>query len=76
MAIYYVALSNPHWPVGTYVEDQGDGFVQQVRMRYEDGHYHPGGWSGLCIPTGSIRSCLVRIQKHGFDQEIRRASAD
>ena len=76
MALYYVALRNPYFRVGEWVEDNGDDFVQRVRMRYEGGRYQPGGWHGICVPTHLVRPNLIKLYRNGFDQTIRRATAD
>lgn len=76
MAIFYVALPNPYFKVGDFVEENHDDFVQKVKMRPREGHYEAGGWEGVCVPTRLLRSCLIRIQKSGLDPEIRKATAD
>ena len=75
LALYYVALPNPYFRQGAFVEEIGDGFVQEVRMGQHEGRAHAGGWMGLCVPYSGARKYLLQVRKYGVDKEQIPAAA-
>lgn len=63
MAVFYVARPNRIWPVGRFVEDDKDGFVQEVVMAPM-----PSGYRGVVVPLSTVREYLVRLQRRGLDK--------
>lgn len=69
MAFYKVLRPNPFYKVGVYLEDDREGFVQQVYVSREAEHYHgPAGYFGLMYPLREVRPYLVEIRKRGLDK--------
>lgn len=69
MAFYRVMLPNPFYKVGSFVEDDKEGFLQQIYMSNELEHYRgPAGYFGLMYPLREVRPYLLRIQKRGLDK--------
>lgn len=69
MAIYKVL---PHCRVfkpGAYVEDGGDGMVQEIDVMQDGNTLVPMGFKGLMVPFDSVRNDIVRIQKRGLDKK-------
>lgn len=69
MAFYKVLLPNPFYKVGVFVEDDADGFLQEVYMGKTAETYHgPSGYMGLMYPLREVRPYLVKIQRRGLDK--------
>lgn len=70
--LYVVGVSGGPWPKNTYVEEGADGMVQAVRVGQREGRLAVGGYEGLMLPMTSVRPYLIRIQKGGIDEYVRR----
>ena len=69
MSLYVVISPDcPHWPKGTFVEEDEYGEVQAVEVDTLNGRAIPGGFMGLVLPLHSVRKYLLRIQKRGLDK--------
>jgi hypothetical protein len=70
--LYIVACEGGPWPRNTYVEEDSDGMVQAVSTYDEGGRLGLGGYEGLVVPLSSVRPFLIRVQKGGLDEYVRR----
>ena len=70
--LYIVAKDGGPWPRNTYVEEDGNGFLQAVRT-YDDGNGRVGlgGYQGVVLPLSAVRPYVIRIQKGGVDEYVR-----
>jgi len=71
MAVLYVVVKeNQYWERGSFVERNFDE-DQQINVRTEDGHLIPGDYVGLVHKHWTVRQYLLRIQKRGYNNEVR-----
>jgi hypothetical protein len=63
VAVYYVARSNPFYRRGIFVEDDREGFVQEVVMAPG-----PSGYRGVLYPLRTVREYLVEVRQRGLDK--------
>lgn len=69
MSFYKVLLPNPFYKVGVFVEDDTEGFVQQIYMDNDAKYYTgPAGYFGMMYPLREVRPYLVEIRQHGLDK--------
>jgi len=60
MPLYYVARPNPFFKVGSFVEEDRSGMLQEKHVN--------GGYMGMMFPLDPVRQFLVRLQKNGIDK--------
>lgn len=60
MALYYVARHNPFFKVGSFVEEDQSGMLQEKHVS--------GGYTGMMFPVQPVREYLVKLQKRGIDK--------
>jgi len=65
MAYYSVVRPNPFFKRGAIVEDDMDGFLQEV---YMDPRGRTAGYVGLMVPLSEARQYLIKLQKKGIDK--------
>lgn len=70
--LYIVAKDGGPWPRNTYVEEDDEGLLQAVRVRDVGGRADPAGYMGFVVPMSAARPFIIRIQRGGLDEYVRR----
>ena len=65
MAYYTVVYDNPFFKRGAIVEDDADGFLQEV---YQTPTKSLAGYVGIMVPLKEARPYLIKIQRRGLDK--------
>jgi hypothetical protein len=71
--LYIVAREGGPWKRNAYVEEDGDGMLQEVQIFDEGGRIRLGGYKGVVVPLSYARPYIIRIQKGGLDEYVRKS---
>jgi hypothetical protein len=64
MSLYVVVHPNPYFRRGAYLEDDRDGFVQEVVMAGS----LPSGYRGIMVPLSEVRAYTIQVRSRGLDK--------